>query len=405
MENQVKVPARRLVSTAVAMSAAVLLLASMAEAQDPPLLPSSQTAEVAQIATTTAEPAAAAQELPQPTPSSVLSNMRIRGYADVGFGKPLQEKLPEGGLQDSKNSFQIGDFHLFVTTKLSDQWSFLSEMVVTSGFSNEFSAELDRLVAQYSPNKHVRVGLGKFNSGLSYYTNQFQLAKFYQTTTGRPIMFTDNEDGGILPIHQVGITVRGEIPSGRLGLHYIGELGNGRAFTSNGDADQNFVDVNNAKAVTGGLFIRPDAVPALDVGFAMYRDTVESDTLETFRETITTVHAVWLTPNLEFLNEAAILKHRSEDGDSATTKSFYSQVSRRFGVTRPYGRYDYQDVPLNDPILGQGEVAVAFGPRKAVSGGVRVDIRQFAVVKVQFDRALLHDVWASGVHAQLAFAF
>ena len=40
---------------------------------------------------------------------------------------------------------------------------------------------------------------------------------------------------------------------GQLGLHYLAEIGNGRAFSSDGNADQNFVDVNNTKALTGGL--------------------------------------------------------------------------------------------------------------------------------------------------------
>jgi hypothetical protein len=45
------------------------------------------------------------------------------------------------------------------------------------------------------------------------------------------------------------------------------------------------------------------------------------------------------------------------------------------------------------------------GIRKAISGGLRFDIREFAVLKVQFDHALQDGVWASGAHAQLAFAF
>ena len=54
--------------------------------------------------------------------------------------------------------------------------------------------------------------------------------------------------------------------------------------------------------------------------------------------------------------------------------------------------------------------AQGFGPAQAglgkgVSGGLHFDIREFAVVKVQFDRALQHGVWANGAHAQLAVAF
>ena len=88
-----------------------------------------------------------------------------------------------------------------------------------------------------------------------------------------------------------------------------------------------------------------------------------------------------------------------------TSKSFYSQASPRFGKLRPYARYEYQDVPVEDPVFGVGDVAVAYGIRKAISGGLHIGVHQFAVVKVQFDRALQHQVWASGAHVQLAVAF
>jgi hypothetical protein len=391
---------------------AVLLLGGVAQAQDSGGA-SAENARAAESPGPEAQvviappPAAAAQEIPQePSPGFALSNMRIRGYADVGMGKPPQEKLPNGGLQNSKNSFQIADFHLFVTAKLSDQWNFLSELLITSDFSNEMSAEMDRLVFQYNPSKYLRVGFGKFNTSIGYYSNQFHRAKFYQTATGRPLMFTDEDNGGILPVHQVGITVQGEIPSGAIGLHYIGEITNGRAFSLNSAEVQNFSDGNNGKAVNVGLFVRPDAAPALDAGFTVYRDTLEPDALGKVRETITAVHAVWLTPNFEFLNEVAILSHDIEaTGATATSKTFYTQVSNRFGILRPYVRYEYQDVPATDPVFGVGDVVVASGIRKVMSGGLHFDIRQFAVAKVQFDHALQHGVWANGAHAQLAFAF
>ena len=99
MENQVKALARRFVSTAAVMSVTVLLLASTAEAQDPPL-PSSQTASAAQMATPddqvapAAAPAPAAQEFPEPAPTGLLSNMRIRGYGDVTSATRRRRSCP-----------------------------------------------------------------------------------------------------------------------------------------------------------------------------------------------------------------------------------------------------------------------------------------------------------------------
>jgi hypothetical protein len=414
MENRASSNTWRRARAGVATSAAVLLLAGTAQGQDQ-ILASSQTAPAVQYVTPEVEatnavpPDPETQEIPlEPAPSAILSNMRIRGYADVGFGNPPQEKLPEGGLQHSKRSFQIADFHLFVTAKVSDHWSFLSELLITSDFTNEASAELDRMVFQYNPNKYLRVGFGKFNAAVGYYPNQFHRAKFYQTATGRPLMFSDEDNGGILPVHQVGITVQGEIPSGALGLHYIGEITNGRSFNSNSAEVQNFTDGNNGKAMNAGLFVRPDRVPALDVGFTVYRDSLEPDGLGNVQETITAVHAVYSTPTFEFLNEVAILTHDAEQtGVSSTSKSFYTQLSNRFGIVRPYLRYEHQDVPDSDLVFraGHEDVAIAFGLRKAASFGLRVDLGTFAVAKVQFDRALQREIWASGAHVQLAFAF
>ena len=382
-------PVSTRVRTALATACAVLLLGVAAYAQTPSQPPVPD------------EPPPS----PEPAPIDVFSTMRIRGYADVGFGNPLQEKLPVGGLQEATASFQIADLHLFITTRLSDEWSFLSEVLITSDFSNETTVELDRLLVQYDPSKYFRVAVGKFNSAVGYYTNQFHRAKFYQTATGRPVMFTDDDNGGVLPVHQVGVTVHGQIPSGSLGLHYVGEVSNGRGFFATG-IDQNFVDSNNGKAVNGGLYLQPDALPALDAGFTVYRDTLEPLGHGRVAETITTLHGVWLTPGFEFLNEIAFINHDPESGGAQeTSTTAYTQLSRRFGVIRPYARYDYQDVPPTDPIFGLEESTVPVGIRKAISGGVNVAIKTFAVFKVQVDRALERGVWANGAHVQLAVAF
>jgi hypothetical protein len=395
MKKPLNSRALRAVCTACASAAAVLLLGGSALAQDTTVTDSDH-----------ASPPAAEQPSERPATTLGLSTMRMRGYGDVGFGQPLQEKLPNGGLQNGKRSFQIADLHLFVTAKLSDDWNVLSELLITSDFSNEASAELDRLVIQYNPSKYLRVGMGKFNGAVGYYPNQFHRAKFYQTATGRPLMFSDEDNGGILPVHQVGITVQGEIPSGPLGLHYIGEISNGRSFSETSAEVQNWSDGNNGKAINAGLFVRPDHVVGLEAGFTVYHDKLEPDALGSVPERIWAAHVVYITPSFELLNEVAVLTHELESNDTtATSKAFYTQLSHRFGIVRPYVRYEYQDVPVTDPVFGVGDVVIATGVRKAVSGGLNFGIHDFAVIKVQFDRALQYGVWANGAHFQLAFAF
>jgi hypothetical protein len=392
------------------MTVAMLLVAQAMHAQDiaQGSVATGQVPPVSASAPQEPAPAASApvQDTSVESPAVALfGHMQVQGYADVGFGNPLQEKLPVGGLQGTTASLQIADLDLFFSSSLSERWSFLSELLITSDFTNEFGAELDRMLIQYRPNKYLRVGFGKFNSGIGFYPDEFHRAKFFQTVTGRPMMFSDEDNGGILPLHQVGITVQGEIPSGAFGLHYLAELSNGRSFREGSAEIQNWVDSNNIKAVNGGLFAKPDAFPALQLGFSVYRDTLDPNAGQV-RETITAVHAVYLKPAVEFINEAAVLKHQNEaSGITSTSKSFYTQLSYRVRVARPYVRYDYQDVPLTDHVFTLGDVTAPLGLRKAISVGSRFEVNPFVVFKVQYDHALQHGVWANGVNAQLALAF
>lgn len=54
------------------------------------------------------------------------------------------------------------------------------------------------------------------------------------------------------------MTVSGAIPSGRLGLHYVAEVGNGRRYEPGVAAVQNISDNNRSKAMNFALYARPD---------------------------------------------------------------------------------------------------------------------------------------------------
>src|SRR5207248_2601980 len=159
----------------------------------------------------------------------------------------MEEKLPEGGVPASKNSFNIGDLSLFITSQLTQKLSFYSELLITSDFTNQFGAELDRMVLQYKANDNFEVGVGKYNTALGYYTNAFHRARFFQTATGRPFIYSDEDNGGVLPVHSLGLTTTGKVPSGKLGLHWVAEISNGRASDPLVAPIQNYADENNHK--------------------------------------------------------------------------------------------------------------------------------------------------------------
>src|SRR5262249_54574160 len=133
--------------------------------------------------------------------------------------------------------------------------------------------------------------------------------QYFQTAIGRPIMFSDEDNGGILPTHNVGITASGLVSSGKLGLHWVAEIANGRSSTNPDVPIQNFVDENNGKAVNFGAFIRPEQIHGFEAGFSIYHDTLHPANSPQVGQLILAGHVVFVGSRLEWLNEAAVVRH------------------------------------------------------------------------------------------------
>ena len=328
-----------------------------------------------------------------------LGPVEFRGFTDFGYGRPWFEKLPASGLAGSTNSFNIGDFDLFTNTRISEHWNVLGELLITSDFSNEFGAELDRLMVTYTANDFLKISFGKYNTAVGYYPNAFHRAHFFQTGISRPVMFADEDNGGILPVHSIGISATGKIPSGALGLHWVAEVANGRA--QNTDVPiQNFVDQNNGKALNFALYARPDWLPGFQTGVSVYRDVLHPVGLGTIGQTILSGHVVYVVSKMEWMNEAAIVRHAVQGGDVYRSLTSYTQLSRAFGKYRPYFRYDYQNVPATDPVFG------VLGRMNGPSIGMLRNLSRYVILKAQYGRLSQRDLPSvNDFQMQLAIAF
>ena len=195
-------------------------------------------------------------------------------------------------------------------------------------------------------------------------------------------MFQFEDEGGILPIHIVGVSVSGDVPSGPLGLHYIAEVGNGRESRTPQISEpmQNIVDENNHKAFNVAMFVRPEAVRGLQAGFSIYRGVLEPINSPRVGQTILAAHAVLVRSDYEWLNEAMLIRE-SLFGENKVynTPGFYTQLSKQCGSWRPYLRYQYINVAKTNPIFP--DIGLQHGP----SLGIRYDGSEFVAVKFQYD--------------------
>ena len=351
------------------------------------------------------DPEAEAEHLEPERMDMSKTLLRIRGFGDISFHGTDQ--------QGSTNSFSLGQLNLFVTSDISEKFKFLSEIVFESGPDNfynmpggrrnEFGVDVERYLLQYSYNDYFSLAVGRYHTAIGFYNTAYHHSTWFQTTTGRPLLFQFEDSGGILPIHNVGLSASGRIPSGSLGLHYVAEIGNGRQSRSplSEEPVQNEVDENNYKAFNLALFARPEAIRGLQIGFSGYHDRLQPVGLPRVDETILAAHAVYMAPKFEWLNEVVLVRH-SPDGTSQTfnTPGFYTQIAKRFGSYQPYFRYQYINASAREPIFP--DVGRMEGP----SFGLRYDASESVALKAQYDYNIARHLSPNNaLTLQLGFTF
>jgi hypothetical protein len=163
--------------------------------------------------------AAAQEHEPEPSEHAEAERMdvsktllRVRGFGDVTFHG---DNYHPAGLPGDKTAFTLGQLNLFVTSDISDKFKFLGEIVfeagpdniygVTRGTANTFGVDVERYLLTYSRNEYFNLSAGRYHTAIGYYNTAFHHSTWLQTTTGRPLLFAFEDQGGILPIHNVGV--------------------------------------------------------------------------------------------------------------------------------------------------------------------------------------------------------
>jgi hypothetical protein len=321
---------------------------------------------------------------PSPSQESQEDNavpgVKLRMFGDVGYQ-----------LSDQKgktNSFDIGTLDLFMTGALTDRVSVLGEVLFIPREDNHFETDVERLLLQYKHNDYFNFGIGRYHSSIGYYNTAFHQGAWFQTAVDRPFMYAFDDHGGFLPLQEVGVTINGQIPSGRLGLNYVAEVGNGRAHLLGSDPAQNFRDTNNGKSTNFALYARPSWLLGLQTGFSIYHDYLTFSDNINHDELISTFYVVYSGSNYEFLNEGMLVRHTKTAGGAPGTfhtPGFYTQFSRRFGKYRPYFRYAYVNAGVAEPIYGDPADGPIVGRRNGPTLGLRYDLNDHSAIKVQYN--------------------
>jgi len=351
-----------------------------------------------------------------------VHGIQWRGFGEVDY-KALNQRVPElgtyGFVPGSQANFYTGDFGLFLTSRLTDKTSVLSEIVFEEADAQKYKVDLRRVLLKVDYNDHLRVSFGRYQTNIGYYNWAFRSAAWLQTTADRPLVMEFATNGGLLPTQAIGVSVTGAIPSGKLGLNYVAEYGSSDTMRPDLNGDGLVTDENNGNQTNVGLFARPDWLRGLQFGSSYYHDQISNSLSNAasgtpvslppgipeldarYDQTIVNAYAVYVSHGLEFLNEGFLIRHALIGSLlHFDTPAFYSQISKQFHHIRPFCRYQYVNASPNNVIYD--DVGLRYGP----SVGVRYDLNDYVAVKAQLDHTVRRDQPdLNGLQLQLAFTF
>jgi hypothetical protein len=280
--------------------------------------------------------------------------------------------------------------------------SMLGEFVFESHESGtEF--ELERIQLAWEAHELLKLTLGRGHTRIGYWNHRFHHGSFLQTTIERPNLYGFEDDGGILPIHFVGLEASGTwgLPAGA--VSYALTLANGRGKTPAGVEDA--VDSNRGKALTLALAFAPDALPGFELGADVSHDRVPGGgsplLTSSFDEWIYGGFAAYTSQPLELIVEAQWLQHEGVAGVDALSKAGYAQLAYRWGRLKPYYRFDWVDV-------GEKSAWLALSPvedTRQHTGGLRFDWLTYAAIKLEILHADSDSVDFDALRTQLSFSF
>ncbi len=332
---------------------------------------------------------------PQPDTSS---RFNFHGYADVGFLRNVDG--------NSTKKFELGEIDLFGTERLSPHWTALTELVFETDSQqlvDSVPVNVERLLIQYRGNDFFNADIGSYRTAMGYYSTAYLRGSWLQTAISRPKMFTFEDEGGFLPLHAVGVSTNGRIPSGDLNLHYVLEVGSSRNY---GDTVGLPLEPSFNRATNLAIYSKPPGVPGLEIGFSTYHDLYSPVAGLGVNRAVWTVHFVYVRGRVEFLNEGLMIGERDGFLGSATGRGFYSQIAYRITSSwKPYARVEYFNLHGNGVI--NTAVDRQYVPWKTVyTSGVRYDLTESVALKFELGREAdyLRPSYITAA-VQLAFTF
>lgn len=311
---------------------------------------------------------------------------QIRGFAEVlaGYSNATD-----------KVSFGLGEQDLFITSELTDRFSFLGESVFKYSASSPtlFDISIERIVVKYNIKGNHNILVGKHHTPINYWNDTYHHGRVFFPTIYRPDLFGDH----FIPLHTTGISLQGH-DLGKWKFGYDLMVGNGIGSGETADNDE-------AKSVTAAVHVKP--AEHLRIGVSFYSDHISKGAKDAHAsmnithdidQMLYTGSVAYFGKRIEFLAEVTSAMDKTDSTGTKQSIAGYAYAGVRFKKIIPYVRADYSNVP-------DGELFFHPDTKTSLTGGIRYEINYLTVIKLEYGHTENDAGKTDGVTAQIAIGF
>lgn len=301
--------------------------------------------------------------LPLINSNLLAQNTKIRGFVEANTS-----------LKNDQLNFGFGEQDLFITSELSDKFSFLGETVFkyNPSSSTEFSISIERVIIKYNFKGNHSLLIGKHHTAISYWNDTYHHGRVFFPTIDRPILFAAK----IIPIHTTGLAVQG-FNLGKLKFGYEIMIGNGIG-------SHEIKDDNKPKSITMAAHIKP--FDNFQFGISFYNDVISAGAEgpvsilnEEVKQQLFTTSISYFGKKYEFLSEGTFASNKNTSVGRVNAFAGYIYAGLKVKEKWvPYVRFDNLSYQNDDFYFNNDDT-------NSYVAGLRYEINYLAVVKLEFE--------------------
>jgi hypothetical protein len=369
-----------------------------------------------QVPPEAAAPTPPPAEAPVETPAAVPEEAASAPAAPAAAEAPPMEVLDEAPFTPSMDfhifsdanavfesasgstpAFAVGGVDFFATAELAPNVRALSESVLEI-LPDGVVFDLERVYLEWQIASVLSLRFGRDHMMLGNYMSAFHHALLFQLTASRPKLLSFEDDGGLLPAHQTGITAMGEVGVGDvMRVRYMLGVGNGRGQFAD-DVLSTF-DRNFFKSITARVIVAPSFVYGLEIGASGYLDEIPPGFVgpghhgptgageifieKPIQEVIATGHLVYNNYPFDVASEFYWVNHTTEGLPQTGLIGGFAQIGYTLSAFTPYARYEFASRSAEDQFFN-----ASGGPTdiNEVTAGTRFTLSDQAVLKAEYTR-------------------